>query len=41
MDAKQIDSILRELASRRLIKKAEKQDGKKENIWVRYDAADK
>jgi len=39
MESKQIDSILKELVQRRLVK-AIKRDGKKDNIWVRYDAAE-
>lgn len=39
MESKQIDSILKELLQRKLVKPI-KRDGKKDNIWVRFDAAE-
>lgn len=39
MESKQIDSILRELSQRRLVKPV-KREGKKDNIWVRYDSVE-
>jgi DNA-binding transcriptional regulator GbsR (MarR family) len=39
MDSRQLDKILKELESRRLIKSS-KESGKRVNTWIRYDAED-